>query len=58
MLAELKRQGLIRHVGLSNISPEQLAEAQRITEIVCVQNLYNVAHRRMMTSSMTSQGKG
>src|ERR1700736_1507691 len=45
VLAELKRQGLIRHVGLSNISPEQLAEAQRITEIVCVQNLYNVARR-------------
>ena len=44
-LAELKRQGLIRHIGLSNVSPEQLAEAQRITEIVCVQNLYNVAHR-------------
>ena len=45
VLAELKHQGLIRHVGLSNVSPEQLAEAQRITEIVCVQNLYNVAHR-------------
>jgi pyridoxine 4-dehydrogenase len=45
VLAELKRQGLIRHVGLSNVSPEQLAEGQRITEIVCVQNLYNVAHR-------------
>jgi aryl-alcohol dehydrogenase-like predicted oxidoreductase len=45
VLAELKRQGLIRHVGLSNISPKQLAEGQRITEIVCVQNLYNVAHR-------------
>jgi len=45
VLAELKRQGLVHHVGLSNISPEQLAEAQRITEIVCVQNLYNVAHR-------------
>jgi aryl-alcohol dehydrogenase-like predicted oxidoreductase len=45
VLAELKRQGLIRHIGLSNVSPEQLAEAQRITEIVCVQNLYNVAHR-------------
>jgi pyridoxine 4-dehydrogenase len=44
-LAELKRQGLIRHVGLSNVSPEQLTEGQRITEIVCVQNLYNVAHR-------------
>jgi aryl-alcohol dehydrogenase-like predicted oxidoreductase len=45
VLAELKRQGLIRHLGLSNVSPEQLAEAQAITEIVCVQSLYNVAHR-------------
>jgi aryl-alcohol dehydrogenase-like predicted oxidoreductase len=45
VLAELKRQGLIRHLGLSNVSPEQLAEGQSITEIVCVQNLYNVAHR-------------
>jgi pyridoxine 4-dehydrogenase len=45
VLAELKRQGLIRHPGLSNVSPGQLAEAQAITEIVCVQNLYNVAHR-------------
>jgi pyridoxine 4-dehydrogenase len=46
VLAELKRQGLIRHLGLSNVSPEQLTEAQKITEIVCVQNLYNVAHRK------------
>jgi pyridoxine 4-dehydrogenase len=45
VLAELKRQSLIRHVGLSNISPAQLAEARKITEIVCVQNFYNVAHR-------------
>src|SRR5712675_3431887 len=45
VLTELKRQGLIRHLGLSNVSPDQLAEAQGITEIVCVQNLYNVAHR-------------
>jgi pyridoxine 4-dehydrogenase len=45
VLAELKRQGLIRHLGLSNITPEQFAEAQTITAIVCVQNLYNVAHR-------------
>ena len=44
-LAELKRQGLIRHLGLSNVSPKQLTEAQAITEIVCVQNFYNVAHR-------------
>ena len=45
VLAELKRQGLIRHLGLSNINRDQLAEAQAITEIVCVQNFYNVANR-------------
>ena len=45
VLAELKQQGLIHHLGLSNVTPGQLAEAQTITEIVCVQNLYNVAHR-------------
>lgn len=45
VLAELKRKGLIRHIGVSNITPKQLAEARTITEIVCVQNFYNVAHR-------------
>jgi pyridoxine 4-dehydrogenase len=45
VLADLKRQGLIRHLGVSNVSPKQLAEAQKISEIVGVQNLYNVAHR-------------
>jgi aryl-alcohol dehydrogenase-like predicted oxidoreductase len=45
VLAELQREGLIRHLGLSNVSPQQLAEAQTIAEIVCVQNLYNVAQR-------------
>ena len=45
VLAELKRQGLIRHLGLSNVTPTQFAEGQRITEIVCVQNFYNLAHR-------------
>ena len=45
VLAELKQQGLIRHLGLSNVSPGQLAEAQTIAEIVCVQNFYNVAQR-------------
>jgi aryl-alcohol dehydrogenase-like predicted oxidoreductase len=45
VLAELKGQGLIHHVGLSNVSPKQLAEGQRITEIACVQNFYNVAQR-------------
>ena len=44
-LAELKSQGLICHIGLSNVSPTQFAEAQKITDIVCVQNFYNVAHR-------------
>ena len=44
-LAELKRQGLIRHIGLSNITPTQFSEAQTITDIVCVQNFFNVAHR-------------
>jgi pyridoxine 4-dehydrogenase len=45
VLAELKRQGLIRHLGLSNVSAAQLAEAQKITDVVCVQNFYNLAHR-------------
>jgi aryl-alcohol dehydrogenase-like predicted oxidoreductase len=45
VLAELKRQGLVGHIGLSNVTPTQVAEGQSITEIVCVQNLYNVARR-------------
>jgi len=45
VLAELKHQGLIRYLGLSNVTPRQLAEAQKISEDVCVQNLYNIAHR-------------
>jgi len=45
VLAELKSQGLIDHIGLSNVTPGQLAEAQKIAEIVCIQNFYNVAHR-------------
>ncbi|MBV9266410.1 MAG: oxidoreductase [Acidobacteriaceae bacterium] len=45
VLAELKTQGLIRHLGLSNVTATQLAEAQKITEIVCVQNFYNIANR-------------
>jgi pyridoxine 4-dehydrogenase len=45
VLVELKRQGLIGHLGLSNITPRQLEEAQKITQIVCVQNFYNVARR-------------
>ena len=45
VLAELQRQGLVRHIGLSNVTPAQIAEGRRICEIVCVQNQYNVAHR-------------
>jgi pyridoxine 4-dehydrogenase len=45
VLAELQRQGLVRHVGLSHVTPAQIAEARRICEIVCVQNQYNLAHR-------------
>jgi aryl-alcohol dehydrogenase-like predicted oxidoreductase len=58
VLAELKEQGLIRHIGLSNVTPEQLTEAQAITPIVCIQNLYNVALRRddAFIDSLTQQG--
>ena len=45
VLADLKHRGLIRHVGVSNVLPEQLAEAQKIVDIACVQNFYNVANR-------------
>jgi aryl-alcohol dehydrogenase-like predicted oxidoreductase len=45
VLAELQRQGLVRHIGLSNVTPAQVAEGRRICEIVCVQNYYNLAHR-------------
>ena len=58
ILAELQEQGLIRHLGLSNVTAKQLAEAQTITEIVCIQNLYNVAHREddALLDELTSQG--
>jgi pyridoxine 4-dehydrogenase len=45
VLAELQRQGLVRHIGLSNVTPAQIEEGRRICEIVCVQNYYNLAHR-------------
>jgi pyridoxine 4-dehydrogenase len=45
VLAQLKGQGLIRHIGVSNVTRGQFREAQKITEIVCIQNFYNVAHR-------------
>ncbi|UVK44946.1 aldo/keto reductase family oxidoreductase [Mesorhizobium sp. AR07] len=45
VLAELQRQGLVRHIGLSNVTAKQIADGRRIAEIVCVQNQYNLAHR-------------
>jgi aryl-alcohol dehydrogenase-like predicted oxidoreductase len=58
VLAELKEQGLIRHLGLSNVTPAQLKEAEGIAEIVCIQNLYNVAHRDddAFLDDLTKQG--
>src|SRR5204862_3093884 len=44
-LAELRRQGLIRHLGVSNVTSRQIAEARGIAEVVCVQNMYNLVHR-------------
>jgi len=44
-LADLQRQGLVRHIGLSNVTPAQIAEGRRICKVVCVQNQYNVAYR-------------
>ncbi|HBP28209.1 aldo/keto reductase family oxidoreductase [Advenella sp. FME57] len=44
-LAELQQQGLVRHIGLSNVTPTQIAEGRKMCDIVCVQNHYNLAHR-------------
>ncbi|MCX8995828.1 aldo/keto reductase family oxidoreductase [Rhizobiaceae bacterium BDR2-2] len=46
VLAELQRQGLVRHIGLSNVTAAQVAQARTITPIACVQNMYNIAHRQ------------
>lgn len=45
VLADLKREGLVRHIGVSSVTSAQIAEARSITDIVCVQNMYNLAHR-------------
>src|ERR1035437_4606654 len=45
VLADLQQKGLVRHIGLSNVTPAQIAEARQIAPIVCVQNHYNLAHR-------------
>jgi aryl-alcohol dehydrogenase-like predicted oxidoreductase len=57
-LVELQEQGLIRHLGLSTVNAEQIAEAQSIAPIVCVQNFYNVAHRvdDELIDSLAEQG--
>jgi pyridoxine 4-dehydrogenase len=58
VLADLRRKGLIRHIGLSNVTSAQVAEAQAITDIVCVQNNYNLAHRHddALIDDLTRQG--
>ncbi len=58
VLADLQSKGLIRHIGLSNISPQQFAEAEEIAKIVCVQNHYNLAHRHddQLISRLAAQG--
>jgi len=57
-LAELQHKGLVRHVGLSNVTAAQIAEAQRITGIVCVQNHYNLVHRAddALVNALATQG--
>jgi pyridoxine 4-dehydrogenase len=57
-LAELQQQGLIRHLGLSTVNAEQVAEAQRIAPVVCVQNMYNIANRGddALVDSLAEQG--
>ncbi len=50
ILAELQQQGLVRHIGLSNVTPAQIAEARQIAPIICVQNQYNLAHQATMRS--------
>ncbi len=57
-LAELQRQGLVRHIGLSNVTAAQVAEGQAITDIVCVQNYYNLAHRQDDAFVADLAGKG
>jgi len=58
ILIGLMKQGLIHRLGLSNVTPAQLKEAQKLTEIVCVQNLYNVAHRNddVFIDDLAAQG--
>jgi pyridoxine 4-dehydrogenase len=58
VLAEMQREGLIKHLGLSNVSAEQIVEAQSIAPVVCVQNFYNIANRQddSLIDSLAKQG--
>jgi pyridoxine 4-dehydrogenase len=58
VLADLKREGLIRNIGLSNVTAAQVAEAQAITDVVCVQNNYNLVHREddALIDGLAAQG--
>ena len=58
VLAELQREGLIKHLGVSTVNAEQIAEAQSIAPIVCVQNFYNIANRQddALIDSLAEQG--
>jgi aryl-alcohol dehydrogenase-like predicted oxidoreductase len=58
VLAELQQKGLIRHIGLSNVTPAQIEEGRRMVPIVCVQNLYNIANRNNdgLIDSLAAQG--
>ena len=57
-LAELQRQGLVRHIGLSNVTRQQVADGRKICTIVCVQNMYNLAHRddEALLAELAGQG--
>ncbi|HEY2712414.1 MAG TPA: aldo/keto reductase family oxidoreductase [Chthoniobacterales bacterium] len=60
VLAELQKEGLIKHLGVSNVTAEQIAEAQSIAPVVCVQNFYNIANRRddAVIDSLSARGIG
>ena len=60
VLAEMQREGLIKHLGVSNVTAEQIAEAQSIAPVVCVQNFYNIANRRddALIDSLADHGIG
>lgn len=58
VLAQIQQEGLIRHLGVSNVNADQIAEAQSIAPVICVQNMYNLAHRSddQLIDSLNAQG--